>query len=119
MFFQSGGVGDYRLYSPLQDGPQALLTSYYGDPANFMGAYEKLKDVDPGLAQVSLSLIPGEQSVMGGRPSLASDMLIHRVESTPQRMIKEAYAQKFLLYKDIVEVEYSANYINSDSMVKV
>jgi len=95
------------------------MTSYYGDPADFMGAYEKLKDAEPLLAQVSLSLIPGEQSVIGGRPSLASDMLINRIESTPQRLIKEAYAQKFLMYKDIVEVEYSANYINNDSLIKL
>ncbi len=71
------------------------------------------------LASVSLSLIPGEESGLVGRPSLASDLLIQRIESTPQRQVKEAYAEKFLAYKDIVEVEYSANYLDSESLVKV
>jgi len=119
VFFQKGGIGEYKLYSPLKDGPQALLTSYWGDPMDYVQAYEKLKEAEPNLAQVSLSLIPGEESPAYGRPSLASDLLIQKVESTPTREVEDRYAQKFLQYKDIVEVEYSANYIYSDTLVKV
>lgn len=119
VFFQEGGVGEYRLYSPLQDGPQALMTSYYGDPIDYLGAYQQLREFEPDLAQVSLTLIPGEGSIALGRPSLSSDILIQRVETTPVRQVEERYAQKFLEYKDIVEVEYSANYMDSDSLVKV
>ncbi len=119
VFFQEGGTGEYRLYSPLNDGPQALMTSYYGDPMDYLGAYEQLREFEPNLAQVSLSLIPGEESAAFGRPSLSSDLLIQKVETTPVRQVKEKYAQKFLEYKDIVEVEYSANYMASDSLVKV
>ena len=54
-----------------------------------------------------------------GRPSLASDMLIQRIEQMPQRQVKEQYAEKFLEYKDVVEVEYTANYLDSESLVKV
>jgi GWxTD domain-containing protein len=118
VFFQEGGVGEYRLYSPLKDGPQALLISYWGDPADYVQAYEQLLEAEPNLAQVSLSLIPGEGGIYG-RPSLSSDLLIQKVESTPTREIEDRYAQKFLQYKDIVEVEYSANYIGNDSLVKV
>jgi hypothetical protein len=32
VFYQQSAIGEYRLYSPLADGPQALLSSYYGDP---------------------------------------------------------------------------------------
>lgn len=119
VFFRQGGSGEYKLYSPTRDGPQALLTSYMGDPVDYLSAYRTLRELQPELASVSLSLVPGEQSSAFGRPSLASDLLIQQVESTPRRMIKEKYAQKFLDYKDIVEVEYTANYINSDSLVKV
>lgn len=119
VFFQKGGIGEYKLYSPLKDGPQALLTSYWGDPVDYVQAYEKLQEAEPNLAQVSLSLIPGEGASAYGRPSLASDLLIQRVESTPTREVEDRYAQKFLQYKDIVEVEYSANYIDSDTLVKV
>jgi len=119
VFFQEGGTGEYRLYSPVKDGPQALMTSYYGDPVNYLAAYEYLNELEPDLAQVSLSLIPGEGSAIFGRPSLSSDLLIQKVETTPQRLLEERYAQKFLEYKDIVEVEYSSNYIDCDSLIKV
>jgi GWxTD domain-containing protein len=119
VFYQKGGIGEYEIYSPLQDGPQALLTSYYGDPMDYLGAYERLREFEPALAPVSLSLIPGEGNVSMGRPTMTSDILIQRVESTPSRLIKEKYARKFLEYKDVVEVEYSANYMDSYSSVAV
>ncbi|MCG2814810.1 MAG: tetratricopeptide repeat protein, partial [Candidatus Aminicenantes bacterium] len=119
VFFQESAVGEYRLYSPLADGPQALLTSYYGDPMDYYTAYTTLREFEADLAEVSLSLIPGEGSTIGGRPSMISDMLIQRVEGTPQKKIQTRYARKFLEYKDIVEVEYSANYLDSDTLVKV
>ena len=118
VFFQESFIGEYRLYSPAQDGPQALMTSYYGDPLDYYEAYKALREFEPDLAEVSLTLIPGESSAFG-RPSLASDLLIQKVETTPRRQIEDKYAQKFLEYKDMVEVEYTANYISSDSLVKV
>lgn len=119
VFFQEGGAGDYVLYSPLQNGPQALLTSYYGEPMDYSGAYEKLRELEPELAQVSLTLIPGEESSAFGRPTMSSDLLIQRVETTAVRQAEDKYARKFLEYKDIVEVDYSTNYLDSDSLVKV
>lgn len=119
VFFQERGTGQYRLYSPVRDGPQALMTSYFGDPMDYLQAYQQLNEFEPNLAAVSLSLIPGEESTAFGRPSLSSDLLIQKVETTPARQVEEKYAQKFLEYKDIVEVEYSANYIINDSSVKV
>jgi GWxTD domain-containing protein len=119
VFYQESFTGEYRLYSPVRDGPQALLTSYYGDPMDYLEAYKQLQEFEPDLAEVSLSLIPGEGGTYTGRPSLSSDILIQRVETVPVRQIKDRYAQKFLEYKDIVEVEYSTNYIENDSSVKV
>jgi GWxTD domain-containing protein len=119
VFFRPGNVGEYRLYSPGKDGPQALLTSYYGDPVDYMAAYFQLKEFEPALAEVSLSLIPGEESGTLGRPSLSSDFLIQNVETAAQRAVEDKYARRFLEYKDIVEVEYSANYIDCDGLVKL
>ncbi len=119
VFYQEGAVGDYRLYSPLADGPQALMTTYTGDPVDYLAAYETLRDLVPDLSEVSLSLIPGESGARLGRPSLSSDLLINKIESTPQRSVRDQYARKFLEYKDIVEVEYSTNYIENDALVKV
>jgi len=119
VFFKEHGTGDYKLYSPTRDGPQAFLASYLGSPEDVSGAYRKLRELEPNLALVSLSLIPGEDSAAFGRPSLSSDLLLQQVESLPEKTIRDQYAQKFLQYKDIVEVEYSTNYLDSDSLVKI
>jgi GWxTD domain-containing protein len=119
LFFKEGGTGSYKLYSPTSDGPQALMAGYIGNATDYYEAYKKLRDIDPMLADTSLSLIPGEQSSAYGRPSLVSDMMLQKMESAPQRMVEENYARKFLEYKDVVEVEYSANYLESDSLVKI
>lgn len=118
VFFKEGGHGEYKLYSPVGDGPQALLSGYFGGP-DYQAAYEKLREFEPNLAAVALSLVPGEGAESYGRPSLSSDILIQRIESTPARTIEAKYAQKFLQYKDIVEVEYTANYLESESLIKV
>jgi len=118
LFFQKEGAGEHILYSPIGHGPQALMMSFRGDQANYQVAFRKLREIDPVLAQTSISLIPGEP-VHYGQPSLSSDILINKVYAAPQKQIKDRYAEKFLAYKDIVEVDYSANYIDSDSSVKI
>jgi GWxTD domain-containing protein len=118
VFFREGGHGEYKLYSPVGDGPQALLAGYFGGP-DYQTAYAKLREVEPNLAAVSMSLVPGEGGEAYGRPSMSSDILIQRIESSPARNVESKYAQKFLQYKDIVEVEYTANYLESDSLIKV
>ena len=117
-FYQKGGTGEYVLYSPTSDGPQALMTSFFGDQTNYLRAFQALRKINPNLARVSLSLIPGE-STRSVRPSLSSDILLQNIGRLPQKQFEDKYAAKFLLYKDIVEVEYSANYIDNDHLVRV
>jgi len=119
LFFKPQGIGDYRLYNPASDGPMALLTSYWGDPMDFESAYEQLREYQEQLASVSLSLIPGEQTTALGRPTLSSQMLLQQIETSAWREVETKYAQKFLDYKDIVEVEYSTNYMDSDALICV
>lgn len=118
-FFKRGGAGDYQLYSPVRFGPHSLLVHYQGDPGDYTSAYYELMSVDPKIAEVSLTLIPGE-SAFTLSPSIASEILINaKIPAAPQQQVKDTYAEKLLAYKDIVEVEYSANYIESDSYIRV
>jgi GWxTD domain-containing protein len=119
VFFQRGGNGDFIFYSPSKDGPQALMPAYRGDPMDYLAAYQTLRESQPQLAEYSLSLIPGESMTTMGRPSLASDQLIQKVDTVPQARYSAKYAQKFMEYKDRIEVEYSTNYIDSDALVSV
>ncbi|MFP4082778.1 MAG: GWxTD domain-containing protein [Candidatus Aminicenantes bacterium] len=118
VFYQKNGVGEYVLYSPSRDGPQVFMASFIGDPGDYVAAYKALKEINPNLARVSLSLIPGEP-VFSGRPSLSSEIMIQNVQNVPKKQVKDKYAAKFLMYKDTVEIEYTANYIDSDSLIRV
>jgi len=118
-FFKRSGIGEYELYSPIKFGPQSLLIHYKGDISTYTAAYRELHEIDPKIAEVSLTLIPGE-FLQTLSPSIASEVLIsQKVPSAPYKKVKDAYAEKLLMYKDIVGVDYTANYIGSDSMVKV
>jgi len=119
LFFKRHGQGMYKLYSPLMDGPQALLSNYRGNPSDYTSAYNSLHEIDASLADVSMNLVPGESGSALGPPSMSSDILIQRIESMPSRIAQDKYARKFLEYKDLVEVEYSANYLDCDSLIKV
>jgi len=119
VFFKRTGIGEYELYSPIKDQPQSLLVNYKGDPTDYLSAYEELFTIEPAVAQVSLSLIPGE-TALTPQPSIASEILIgNKIPSAPHQKVKDAYAEKLLKYKDFVEVEYTANYIDNDSEVRI
>ena len=118
VFFRRNGAGEHVLYSPAQDGPASLLVNFRGDPTSRSEAYNQLRKFNPRLAGVSLSLIPGE-GLSFGQPSLASDMLIARVYGIPEKAVNTKYAEAMLKFKDVVEVDYTANYIDSDSLVSV
>ncbi len=119
VFFKEEGTGNYVLYSPMKDGPQKLLNNYLGDQTDYGSAYAQLMDVEPSIAFVSLSLIPGE-SMLSLRPTMSSEILLGtRIPSAPFERVKDAYAEKLLRYKDVIEVEYTANYIDSDVLVRV
>ncbi len=118
VFYKKDMGGEYVLYSPIQAGPQNLLYNYEGDPTDYLTAYSKLMDIEPQIAGVSLSLVTGETTT-GLTPSLASDILIaSRIPSAPYKKVNDSYAEKLLRYKDIVEVEYTANYIDCDYSVR-
>jgi GWxTD domain-containing protein len=118
IFFKEHGTGDYILYSPSQHGPQALLAAIVGGFRDERAAYAELKKLAPNLAYQTLSLIPGERNTPGTL-SLASDNLIGKIYALPRKMVKDSYADALLKYKDFVEVEYTANYFESDGQVWV
>jgi len=119
VFFKKDGGGDYILYSPVRDGPQKLMPFYNGDMTNYLQAWGELRQRNATLADLSMSLIPGEY-VQGMNPTPASDILIsQKIPRVGYESVKDSYAEKLLKYKDIVEVEYTANYIENDALIQV
>lgn len=118
VFFKKRGMGEFKLYSPVGDGPYSLLINYRGDPVDFERAYMELRNRAPYLAESAVTLIPGE-TTFPGHASLISDVILSNIKAIPQKRINDDYAKALLKYKDIIEVEYTANYIQSDFLVKV
>ena len=117
VFFKRSGIGEFELYSPLKFGPQSLVIHYKGDMTDYLSAYSRLLRIEPAVAAVSLSLIPGEAALS---PSIASEILVvNKIPSAAYYKVKDTYAEKLLMYKDFVEVEYTANYIDNDFEVRI
>lgn len=122
VFFQKDRIGEYELYSPVTDGPQSLIIGYMGDQSGSIAArksaYTQLYQLAPNLARASLSLVPSEAPT-DFSPSFFSEVLLANIAQLPHKKVEDAWAEKLLRYKDIVEVEYTANYIDNDSLIRV
>lgn len=119
VFFRKDSVGEYELYSPIKHGPQSLLIHYQGDMSSYLDAYNMLFNIEPSIASVSLSLIHGEDYGTFS-PSIASEVMLgSRIPKAGYERVKDTYAEKLLAYKDIIDVDYSANYMDSESLVRV
>lgn len=113
-FYKKSGAGDYQFYLPTIDGPANLLITVGEsiDPTNYYELYQKIKEYSPEVAEISLSLIPGE-SLRDFNPSLQSPILLAKIFDLPKSQINATYARNFLNYKGIVDVSVTTNYINS------
>lgn len=116
VFFRERGIGEHRLYSPLADGPERLLNpagqseaanrsaqsirgrttraTGFGDLASVL---DVLRTVDLVLADVSLSLIPGDPATIAMSP-LRSEELLTRMAGVPDRMMPDpTWASRLLV----------------------
>lgn len=118
VFYQPQGLGDYRLYSPGVEGPEALVVpSMTARVLTRDRAYQVLKDISGELAAASLSFLPGEQRLEVG--AFSSTSIIAGVRSVPEKKYSDTYARNYLSYKDHVETEYTDNYIDNSFTAKV
>jgi GWxTD domain-containing protein len=111
VFYKPRGVGDYKLYSPVGDGPYSLFIRPEGlDPFNYEALYEKLQAIHPTLAQVVLSPIPGEIP-LGFTASPEADLLIARILESPREHFDDSYARDFERYAGMIDIEEANRFI--------
>lgn len=119
VFFQRSGSGEFKLYNPTSDGPLSLIIDPKGiDITDYRAQYEKIKELAPTLANVAISMIPG-QYPYNFQPSLQSNMILADIFESPRKNISPSYATHFLDYKGIVSTEYLTNYIESAAVAAV
>ena len=114
VFYQRGGVGEYKLYDPVSDGPTRLLQQQkdVSDPFDYQDLYEKIYDIAPTLAEYSLTRIPGEYSI-DLSPSPRNALLLATIIQSPKADVNPSYASHFLNYLGVVSTEYLTNYVES------
>jgi GWxTD domain-containing protein len=112
VFYKRHNSGDYRLYSPLADGPKNLLNPageqairdklgsgqrlYNYAPTGFSGyedgeisaIWEILRDIDSDISNAAFSLFPSDTGMQYISP-LRSEMLIGRIDSIPSVLMPE------------------------------
>jgi len=119
LFYQRGGVGEYKLYDPVADGPASLLIDKRDiDPTNYEELYEKIKEIAPTLADIAISIVPGEFS-FGYTPSPRNNIIMANIFESPKKDVNPSYATHFLNYKGVVSTEYLTNYVDSESLVEI
>jgi GWxTD domain-containing protein len=120
LFFKRRDMGEYVLYSPIMDGPTALVRSTEVQGIDNRAAAEMIRDVNPELASASLSFDPSDPPDLEyGMASLGTDLMIARVEESPKRAIRNDYTDAYIRYGDMVSTEYSFNFVPSRSFFAV
>jgi len=119
VFYQRGGSGEYKLYDPAADGPGRLIIgSEKMDPFDYQALYQHIFDINPSLALVCLSIIPGEIP-HAYQPSPENAIWMANITDSPKKFIDESYATHFLNYKGLVSTEYMTNYMDSETNVSI
>jgi GWxTD domain-containing protein len=128
LFFRKQDVGDYDLYDPLGDGPEALVRAGSG-PAfrlNQNLAVDTLEITSMELAKASLTIDLTEPvaDFLSARntkapistlvrPPLSVERVISDINTYPQRRVKTDYLDAYLRYKDQVSADYSFRFVPS------
>lgn len=112
LFYQRGGVGEYKLYDPVTDGPARLLLDQkkISDPFNYSDLYDQIEELAPTLAEISITRIPGEYNY-DLSPSPRNAILLADILESPKKDVNPSYATHFLNYKGLVSTEYMTNYV--------
>ena len=119
IFFQKSGVGEYRLYDHTADGPGSLMIhTRTASALDFSQLYEDLREMAPTLADVAISMIPGE-TPYDYQPSPMNALIMADIFESPKRSVSATYATHFMKYKGIVSTEYMTNFVESEALAAV
>jgi GWxTD domain-containing protein len=120
VFYQYKNAGEFKLYDPVSDGPARLLVKGMTDftPSDYEGMYQELYKVQPELALVAFSIIPGE-SGYGFQPSIQTPIYMAAIMDSPKKGLDESYATHFLNFRGVVSTEYLTNFMKCDGRVAV
>ncbi|MGZ4886850.1 MAG: tetratricopeptide repeat protein, partial [Candidatus Aminicenantales bacterium] len=109
-------IGEYKLYDPVSDGPARLLLDQkkIADPMDYKTMYDQILDLQPTLAEISITRIPGEYNY-DLSPSPRNNILLADILDSPKKDVNPSYATHFLDYRGLVSTEYLTNFVESNA----
>jgi len=126
LFFKDKDFGEYELYHPLGDGPEALVRGGYQFRTDQNRAVDVLEIVSIDLARASLTVdltepVSGFLSARNTRqpltpyvrPPMGVENTIATIEESAQRRVSTDYLEGYLRYRDKVSAEYSFRFVPS------
>jgi GWxTD domain-containing protein len=126
LFFKENDIGEYELYHPYGDGPEALIRGGYQFRTEQNRAVDVLEIVSMELARASLTVDLTEQ--VGDflsarntyqpitpyvRPPMNVEVTIANIEESPIRKVRTDYLDAYLRYRDQVSADYSFRFVPS------
>ena len=119
VFFKKAGAGEYKLFEQSSNDALDLLIDRrdVGDVGiNNNAAYQKLWEIEPELAPLTVSMIPGDPSPTY-QSTLRTSFIIRDILESSKKDVNPSYARHFLHFKGIVSTEYLTNFVDSESTI--
>ena len=126
LFFRENDIGEYQLYHPYGDGPEALLRGGFQFRTEQNRAVDALEIVSIELARASLTVDLTEpvDSFLSAantnrpispyvRPPMGVENTLATIEESPLRRVRTDYLDAYLRYKDQVSSDYSFRFVPS------
>ena len=113
IFFKRYGMGEYVLYDPVTDGPQALSTSI----TDRRQAFEAIYDESPELAMASVNYLVSEGGFDLDHSGLGSTMLLARIEDVKNVGVSAEYAERILLGQEEITTRYTFNALKPANII--
>lgn len=133
LFYKDNNIGEYELYHPSGDGPEALLT--IGDAifrTNQNLAVDQLEMVSVDLAKAALTVDLSEPTaqmfsarntrdpqLLQVRPSMNADRNLVEIAESPLKKVDTDYLDGYMRYGNRVSADYSFNYVSNRSFFAV
>lgn len=124
LFFKDDDIGEYKLYHPYADGPEALLHAGHFYRANQNIAVDVIERVSMDLARASLTVDLTEPvssflsarntrdpQLLQVRPSMGVDVHLADIVESPKRRVSTDYVDAYLRYRGAVSADYSFNFV--------
>jgi GWxTD domain-containing protein len=113
VFYKPHGAGDFKIYSPLRDGPEALLGAGVLAAMSRERALGLLKEIDAELSSAAVSLDPGGGArTDGSSPGMGSEVLLSKIQNLPNTMADTRYLRRFSVAEG--EVKTAVSYSEFD-----